>query len=86
MNFEPFESKDNFDLNKLKKQVDYIFKFKTPLIISSHRANYVGRISVSNREQNLKRLKTFLEFLTVNYDVEFMSSDELVKLIRYGEK
>ena len=79
--FEPFESTIDFNLNYIQKQVNRIFSFNNPLIISTHRANYIGRIDQKNRLKNLNYLKEFLDFLVDNYAVEFMSSDELLTLI-----
>ena len=81
--FEPID-KDHFsNLKSVLNQVDEAFKYGKPLIVCTHRANYIGRISSNNRDKNLKLLKQLLKYIVSKYeDVEFMSSDELVKLIQ----
>ena len=82
VHFEPFESFENFNLEDVTKDINTIFKYNIPVIIGSHRANYISRIDTNNRDENLKLLKQLLEYIVSKYeDVEFMSSDELVKLI-----
>ena len=83
VNFEPFESQKPFSLEEIFKDIETVFKYNIPLIIGSHRANYIGRISSNSRDKNLKFLKQLLKYIVSKYeDVEFMSSDELVKLIQ----
>lgn len=82
VHFEPFESLQTFNLATIAQDIGGVFKYGIPVIIGSHRANYVSRISPHNRDENLKLLKQLLEYIVLKYeDVEFMSSDELVKLI-----
>lgn len=83
VHFEPFESEKTFNFSDIYKDIEAIFKCNIPVIIGSHRANYVSRINPYNRDKNLKILKQLLEYIVSKYeDVEFMSSDELVKLIQ----
>lgn len=87
VNFEPFESQKTFSLAEISKDIEAVFKYNIPVIIGSHRANYIGRINPKNRDENLKLLKQLLEYIVSKYkDVEFMSSDELVKLIQYEKR
>jgi glycosyltransferase involved in cell wall biosynthesis len=59
------------------------FRIGKPLIISSHRLNYIGSIVPENRRKNLDLLVELLKRLQDLYpDLEFMSSDELLKLIK----
>ena len=49
-----------------------------PVVISSHRVNYIGRISERNRDENLNLLDKFLAFIVETHpDVVFLSSAEL---------
>ena len=83
VNFEPFESQKTFSLAEISKDIEAVFKYNIPVIIGSHRANYIGRINTKNRDRNLIYLKQLLDYIVSKYeDVEFMSSDELVKLIQ----
>ena len=46
-----------------------------PVVISSHRVNYIGRISERNRDENLNLLDKFLAFIVETHpDVVFLSS------------
>ena len=73
-------------LNQLKRQSDLAFKFKKPLVISMHRLNFIGRIFERNRIVNLCLLDDYLKWLISNYpDVEFITSVELVQLIKNNE-
>jgi hypothetical protein len=81
--FEPTLKIANDPVEKTMEQIIYAFKFKKPAIISSHRLNYIGSINVRNRENNLKSLDTLLKKIKQTYpDVEYLSSDQLLDLIR----
>ena len=83
VNFEPFESQKTFSLAEISKDIEAVFKYNIPVIIGSHRANYIGRINTKNRDRNLIYLKQLLDYIVSKYeDVEFLSSDQLVKLIQ----
>lgn len=58
------------------------FRWYKPATISMHRLNVIGTIEEDNRNRNLKSLKQILETIVREYpDVEFMSSDELGRLV-----
>ena len=80
--FEPTLTQNNNQVNKTLMQIEAAFRMKKPAIISSHRINYVGYIDKSNRDKNLFLLKKLLNAILRKWpDVEFMTSDELGKLI-----
>ena len=59
------------------------FECKKPAVINSHRLNYIGSINPNNSENNLLELKNLLLRIRDTYkDVEFISSAELVDIIR----
>jgi hypothetical protein len=61
-------------LNRMK----YIFRWKKPVIIGTHRINYVGGLDESNRKNNLEKLGVLLKGILKNWpDVEFIASDRL---------
>jgi len=63
--------------------VNRAIKLKKPVIIGSHRINFVGRLSKKYRDNNLKSLKAVLHDIVESYpDVEFMDSGQLSKLIK----
>jgi len=75
--FEPSEAIGN-EINKCLSEIEMAFKFKKPAVISSHRVNYVGGLSVINRDSGLRQLKQLLTTILKKWpDVEFMTSSEL---------
>lgn len=78
--FEPTENASAVE--KALAQVDAAFRLNKPAIISSHRVNFCGLISEQNRTLGLSSLKKLLVAITVKHpDVEFISSEEFVKLL-----
>lgn len=64
------------------KEIRNAFRFGVPAIVSCHRLNFIGELNPANRDNNLREFKKLLKTITSKYpDVEFMSSDELGKLI-----
>jgi hypothetical protein len=76
-----FEPSENFTydwINDVVNRAKIVFSYGKPLIISSHRQNFIGFIDEKNREKNLKLLKELLsKLMNLFPDVEFLSSDEL---------
>ena len=82
VHFEPSENPEFDWINDALKRIETIFRWGKPAIISTHRLNYIGFIDPANREQNLPKLKHFLDKMITQWpDVEFMSSDQLLTLI-----
>ncbi len=80
--FEPTDPRDINWVNFTFKQIQAAFTTHKPAIVSSHRVNYCGHISVQNRTTGLNALKQLLQKVVNAYpDVEFLSVDELVKEI-----
>ncbi len=78
--FEPSQKAEGLDdcLNRIK----IAFRWNKPAIICMHRLNVIGSLDESNRTKNLADLKTLLQTVVRRWpDVEFMSSDQLGKLI-----
>jgi hypothetical protein len=76
--FEP--SRDwTFDwVGSVLNDARYAFRWGKPLVLNSHRVNYVGGIDVKNRENTLTLLAQVVKKLQQQYpDLEFMSSDQL---------
>jgi hypothetical protein len=80
--FEP-SSQPSYDwIGDNMKRIEFIFQMNKPVILSTHRLNYIGYIQKDNRERNLELLKEFFDKVVEKYpDVEFMTSDKLVELI-----
>ena len=63
-------------------EINIAFKWKKPAVISSHRVNYIGVLNTLNRDYGLLQLRRLLEqILKIWPEVEFMTSDELGKLL-----
>ncbi|MGY6555170.1 MAG: hypothetical protein ACXIUM_11695, partial [Wenzhouxiangella sp.] len=61
------------------------FQMNKPAIISSHRINFCGFIDESNRDQNLEALDYLLKAVLQRWpDVEFITSEELLDVVRDG--
>ncbi|WP_435899516.1 hypothetical protein [Schleiferia thermophila] len=80
--FEPSYS-EKFDwINQTLRKVQIAFLFNIPAIIGMHRINFVGGLIPSVRDQNLEKFNKLLQKIVESYpDVEFLSSDELSKMI-----
>ncbi len=80
--FEPGENQNQDAVDMAMASIANAFRYRKPAIICSHRVNYIGRISPENRSVNLGKLKVLLREIMNNWpDVEFMSSDELGRLM-----
>lgn len=85
--FEPTLNQGIDSVQTCLKQVSRAFLWGKPAIICTHRANYIDSISEGNAERSLKQLSVLLQELLKRWpDVEFMSSDELGKLIEKDER
>jgi hypothetical protein len=83
--FEPVLDPVNSDesVNECLKEIKQAFRFKKPAIISTHRVNYMGGISIKNRDNGLIKLDKLLKKIIDIYpDVEFLSSSELGSMIK----
>lgn len=64
------------------KQIEAAFRWNKPANISTHRLNFSGFVSESNRYNSLKSLKKLLFEIKKRWkDVEFISANELAKMI-----
>lgn len=80
--FEPAYSGHIDWASKTFDKVKLAFRFQTPAIISMHRINFVGGLCPTTRDDNMKQFKQLLMKIIQTYpDVEFISSDQLGKLI-----
>lgn len=83
--FEPVENKNKDYVNDALKDINRVFKQKMPAIISTHRVNYMGGIFEENRNKNIQLLNTLLKQVLKRWpDVEFISTEELGRLVRYS--
>lgn len=81
--FEP--SQDSADAKDCLERIKIAFRWHKPATISMHRLNVIGAVDESNRTKNLTDLKWLLnEIIRLYPNVEFMSSDELGKVVSNG--
>lgn len=80
--FEPSSDRNKDWVDSCLHDIEIAFRWNAPVVISSHRVNYVGTINPSNRDQNLILLKRLLKTIVKKYpSTVFMSSDQLGDLI-----
>lgn len=77
--FEPSVKRQQINWRKkILSDAHVAFTLGAPLVISSHRLNFMGGIQRQNREQNLQSFSNVLTELIERYpDIEFVSSEEL---------
>lgn len=81
--FEPAVSVINTLVEDTLKRIEIAFMWKKPVIISTHRINYIGRIHHENRKTNLDILSKLLHGITTKWqEVEFMNSTQLGAIIK----
>lgn len=81
--FEPSLQHNYDSVNEALYRIRLAFIYGKPAIISSHRLNFIGFIDPKNRERNLRMFSILLKEVVKKWPtVEFMSSDQLVELIR----
>lgn len=72
---------------KILNEVKAAFLVGAPVILSSHRVNFMGGLDEKNREHNLKLFGEILSDLVKRYpDIEFMNTEELSNFIRISKK
>lgn len=85
--FEPSENPEKDWINSCLSEISSAFLWKHPVIICSHRVNFMGGLNEKNRDINLRLLKQLLSEIVKRWpDVEFMSSNQLGNLIQSDKK
>lgn len=80
--FEPSEKSNNDWVNCCINDIANAFYWNKPAVISTHRVNYISRLSQENADYGLKQLELLLKQVLKRWpDVEFMSTIQLGKLI-----
>jgi len=80
--FEPSSDPKKDWVRSCLNEINTAFRWKKPAIIEAHRVNFIGYINPENRDRNLKLFEELLKKIIQRWpDVEFMSSDELGKVI-----
>jgi hypothetical protein len=85
--FEPTQL-PTFDwVSDCLKRIELAFFWGVPVILSTHRLNFIGSIFPNNSSNSLRLFKNLLQRIVTKYpDVEFMSSDELGQLMKEGHE
>jgi hypothetical protein len=79
--FEPGQDPANA-IDKCMKQAEAGFMFNKPVVISTHRVNYIGSLNHKNRDLGLNQLSELLSRLLQRWpDIEFITSHELGDII-----
>ena len=79
--FEPSQLKVD-SVADCMNRIAIAFRWGKPAVISAHRVNFIGNIVEANRTNSLKSLGDLLKRVVRKYpDIEFMTTDELGKLI-----
>lgn len=82
-----FEPAQGFDKDDCLSRMKYAFRWNKPVVISAHRINFIGAINEKNSSESLKQLDALMAKMLKQWpDVEFMTSDQLVELIKEDTK
>lgn len=64
------------------RDIDVVFRWGKPAVLSSHRVNYIGSIHEKNRVNGLKHLGRLLREVVKRYpDIEFITSEQLGEIM-----
>lgn len=78
VHFEPTLTNEVDIVTRCLKDIEIAFKCNKPVIISSHRLNFIGNIEKENRDNTLIKLDQLLAGIMERFpNVEFLSSDQL---------
>ncbi len=79
--FEPCSGLHSVD--SVIDEIRSAFYMNKPAVISTHRVNYIGSISLKNAEFGLRQLRNLIKEITNQWpEVEFLTSTELGEFIR----
>ena len=81
--FDPSTDYDKDWVNEAVTRIQTLFFWNKPVIISTHRLNYIGRINSDNRDRSLFLLEKLIsKILALWPEIEFMTSTDLGELIK----
>lgn len=87
LSFEPCSGNKSDPVGQALREMQRAFRWRKPVIISSHRVNYAGHIDPANRQQGLAKLDELLAGMLQRWpDIRFVSVDELVRIMEKGER
>lgn len=80
--FEPSQFYDKNIVDDCLSRINQAFRWNKAAVICAHRVNFIGSIDSSNTDKNLPMFRELLHRIVKQWpDVEFMSSDQLGKVI-----
>lgn len=81
VSFEPSSPRAKDWVSKAMKDIEKAFKYKSPAVISTHRANYMSSLNPQNKIDSLNQLKELLQQIIKKWpSVEFLTSSQLGEL------
>jgi hypothetical protein len=85
--FEPTLFQKSDVVEEILQRMRIAFFWNKPLIIGTHRINFMGGLEERNRTDNLQKFEQlFTSILKACPQIEFMSSDQLIKLMLSDKK
>ena len=80
--FEPSQYNSSDTVGECISRIKQAFRWGKAAVICAHRLNFIGSIDSTNTDRNLPMFKELLQCIVKRWpDVEFMSSDELGRII-----
>ena len=84
--FEPSSNLNKDWVDSALKQIEVSFTNNRPVIIDTHRVNYIGYLNHKNRDRGLQLLNDLLSSILKRWpDVKFLNSEELAEKV-YNSK
>ena len=84
--FEPSSNLNKDWVNSALKQIEVSFTNNRPVIIDTHRVNYIGCLNYKNRDRGIQLLNDLLSGILKRWpDVKFLNSEELAEKV-YNSK
>jgi hypothetical protein len=84
--FEPSLNPKKDWVNSALREISVAFTFNCPVIISTHRLNFMGGLETINREKNLQKFSDLISRILKTYpDTEFINTVDLVDIINNNE-
>jgi hypothetical protein len=81
--FEPCRDGIGVSVQRALREIDMAYRWNKPAIVSTHRYNYCGGLSVENRNIGMVALKMLLSGVLKKWpEIEFMNSSELINLVK----
>ncbi|HZW58571.1 MAG TPA: hypothetical protein VFF30_19955 [Nitrososphaerales archaeon] len=74
----------NDDESEVLETSNYLFKIGSPVVVGTHRVNYVSGIDRNLAERGRKKLRTYLKAISEDSRTVFMTSSELYQIYTRG--